>query len=231
MISRPRLRPTGARLARRVYFDLVGMPPSLEEMHAFLATNRRTLTRSWSTGCSPIRATASAGAGTGWTSSRYGETSGLEGDGAIGNAWRYRDWVIEAFNANMPYDRFVIQQMAGGDEHSKTRNNYQPDIQGQIPTGIPAAGAVGPLEPGGGRRPAELLQRGDHGDGSVFLGLTVGCARCHDHKYDPIPHERLLPLPGLLQRRPGWSGVDVPYKDKAFAAKSRGEDQASTKQS
>ena len=65
---------------------------------------------------------------------RYGETSGLEGDGAIGNVWRYRDWVIEAFNSNMPYDRFVIQQIAGGDEHSKTRNNYQPDVQGYIPT-------------------------------------------------------------------------------------------------
>ena len=55
---------------------------------------------------------------------------------AIGNAWRYRDWVIDAFNEDMPYDRFVIQQLAGADEHSKTRLNYQPDVQGHIPTGF-----------------------------------------------------------------------------------------------
>ena len=58
---------------------------------------------------------------------KYLETSGLEGDGAIGNAWRYRDWVMD------PYDHFVVKQIAGGDEHSKTRNNYAPDIQGQSP--------------------------------------------------------------------------------------------------
>ena len=68
---------------------------------------------------------------------RYGETSGLEGDGAIGNVWRYRDWVIDAFNSNLPYDRFVILQIGGGDEHSKTRNNYQPDKLG--PDSLPAS--------------------------------------------------------------------------------------------
>src|SRR5262245_34213334 len=119
-------------LARRVYFDLVGMPPTPEEMDQFvddeslqayerlvdrLLEDRRYGER-W---------------GRHWLDlARYGETTGLEGDGAIGNVWRYRDWVIEAFNANMPYDRFVILQLAGGDEHSQTKNNYAPDVQGLI---------------------------------------------------------------------------------------------------
>ena len=118
---------------------------------------------------------------------RYGETSGLEGDGAIGNAWRYRDWVIEAFNANMPYDRFVILQLAGGDEHSQTKNNYAPDVQGLIPTGFLRVAPWDRSNLVAAEVRQNYLSEVTSTTGSVFLGLTVGCARCHDHKYDPIP--------------------------------------------
>ena len=106
------------------------MPPSIEELNAFL---RDESDGDFDHLIDKLLADPSYGErwGRHWLDlARYGETSGLEGDGAIGNVWRYRDWVIEAFNSNMPYDRFVIQQIAGGDEHSKTRNNYEPDVQG-----------------------------------------------------------------------------------------------------
>ena len=116
--------------------DLVGMPPSLEEMEAFLQDESPA---AYEKLIDKLLADPRYGErwGRHWLDlARYGETSGLEGDGALGNAWRYRDWVINAFNSNMPYDRFVLLQIAGGDEHSKTRNNYRPDEQGIIPTGF-----------------------------------------------------------------------------------------------
>jgi hypothetical protein len=110
-------------LARRTYIDLIGLPPSPEELNVFL---RDESNDAYAKLVDKLLADKRYGErwGRHWLDlARYGETSGLEGDGAIGNVWRYRDWVIEAFNSNMPYDRFVIQQIAGGDEHSKTRNN------------------------------------------------------------------------------------------------------------
>ena len=130
-------------LARRVYFDLIGLPPTPEELDAFL---KDSSTDAYEQLIDRLLADPRYGErwGRHWLDlARYGETSGLEGDGAIGNAWRYRDWVINAFNSNMPYDRFVLLQIGGGDEHSKTRNNYEPDPQGLIPTGFLEAGALG----------------------------------------------------------------------------------------
>src|SRR5258708_10901408 len=115
--------------ARRVYYDLLGLPPTPGEMDAFLSD---TSPSAYDKLIDKLLADPRYGErwGRHWLDLvRYGETSGLEGDGAIGNAWRYRDWVIDSFNADMPYDRFVYLQLAGADEHSKTRNNYQPDIE------------------------------------------------------------------------------------------------------
>jgi hypothetical protein len=131
-------------LARRLYFDLVGMPPTPDELHTFLAD---TSLDAYASLVDKLLADPRYGEhwGRHWLDlARYGETSGLEGDGAIGNAWRYRDWVIEAFNSDMPYDRFVIKQLAGGDEHSQTRNNYAPDVQGMVPVAF--LRPLGPLE-------------------------------------------------------------------------------------
>ena len=99
-------------------------------------TNRLRRMKASSIDCWMIDAMASAGAAIGWIWHATEKPADLEGDGAIGNVWRYRDWVIDAFNSNMPYDRFVILQLAGGDEHSQTKNNYAPDVQGLIPTGF-----------------------------------------------------------------------------------------------
>ncbi|MBK5293928.1 MAG: DUF1553 domain-containing protein, partial [Acidobacteriia bacterium] len=151
---------------------------------------------------------------------RYGETSGLEGDGAIGNAWRYRDWVIEAFNQNMPYDRFVTLQLAGGDEHSKTRNNYQPDVQGYVPTGFLRVAPWDRSNLVAAEVRANYLAEVTATTGSVFLGLSVGCARCHDHKYDPIPQKDYYRFQSFFQTTQAAGNLQAPFQDKRFAEKA-----------
>ena len=170
-------------LIRRVTLDLIGLPPTPEETADFVATGdyEKLIDR--------LLADPRYGErwGRHWLDlARYGETSGLEGDGAIGNAWRYRDWVIDAFNKNLPYDRFALVQIGGGDEHSKTRNNYQPDAKNFIPTGFLRLAPWDRSNLVAREVRQNYLSEVTTATSSVFLGLTIGCARCHDHPYDPI---------------------------------------------
>ena len=203
-------------LARRIFFDLVGVPPSIEEMDAFVRDESdQALERLVD------RLLADSRYGERWGRhwldlARYGETSGLEGDGAIGNVWRYRDWVISAFNSNMPYDRFVIQQLAGGDEHSKTRNNYAPDPQGLIPTAFLRVAPWDRSNLVAAEVRANYLAEVTGVTSSVFLGLTVGCARCHDHKYDPIPQKDFYRLQAFFNAVQAAGSVPVPFEDPAL---------------
>ncbi len=203
-------------VARRLYLDLVGVPPDVAELARFLKEPyEQTVDRLLDDPRYGERW------GRHWLDvARFGETSGLEGDGAIGNAWRYRDWVIEAFNSNMPYDRFVTLQIAGGDEHSKTRNNYQPDVQGFVPTGFLRLAPWDRSNLVASEVRQNYLAEVTGAVGSVFLGLSVGCARCHDHKYDPIPTRDYYRMQAFFQASEAGRDVAVPYKDKAFAAKA-----------
>src|SRR5262249_2884857 len=149
---------------------------------------------------------------------RYGETSGLEGDGPIGNAWRYRDWVINAFQSDMSYNRFVIQQIAGADEHSQTRNNYAPDLQGHIPVAFLRLAPWDRSNLVADEVRQNYLSEVTSATASIFLGLTVGCARCHDHKYDPIPTRDFYRLQAFFNAIK-VEDVEVPYKDKTQAAR------------
>jgi hypothetical protein len=208
-------------LCRRVYFDLIGLPPTPEEVTAFVED---ASPNAYERLIDKLLADPRYGErwGRHWLDlARYGETSGLEGDGAIGNAWRYRDWVIDAFNSNMPYDRFVILQIAGGDEHSKTRNNYQPDPQGYIPTGFLRVAPWDRSNLVAADVRQNYLNEVTTVTGSVFLGLTVGCARCHNHKYDPIPSKDFYRLQAFFNTTQPSGVPDVPYKDKAFAEKAK----------
>ncbi|MFN8813272.1 MAG: PSD1 and planctomycete cytochrome C domain-containing protein [Acidobacteriota bacterium] len=213
-------------LARRLYLDLAGMPPTREELAAFVDDTRpdayvRLVDRLLDDPRYGERW------GRHWLDlARYGETSGLEGDGAIGNVWRYRDWVIDAFNRNMPYDRFVLQQIAGGDEHSKTRNNYQPDEQGLIPTAFLRVAPWDRSNLVAAEVRANYLAEVTTATSSVFLGLTVGCARCHDHKYDPIPQKDFYRLQAFFQATQAAGAVPVPFSDRAMAERSRQQSEA-----
>ncbi len=203
-------------LARRLYLDLLGVPTTPDEMALFLVTPyEQTVDQLLA---DPRYGERQARH---WLDvARYGETSGLEGDGAIGNVWRYRDWVIEAFNSNMPYDRFATLQLAGGDEHSKSRNNYAPDPQGLVPTGFLRVAPWDRSNLVAADVRQNYLAEVTGTVGSVFLGLSVGCARCHDHKYDPIPTRDYYRLQAFFQASEARDGVSVPYRDPAFAARA-----------
>jgi hypothetical protein len=211
-------------LARRVYFDLIGLPPTPAELAAFRDDNSP---KAYENLIERLLADPRYGErwGRHWLDLvRYGETSGLEGDGAIGNAWRYRDWVIRAFNSDLPYDEFVIQQLAGADEHSKTRNNYVPDPQGYIPAGFLRLAPWDRSNLVAAEVRENYLSEVTTATGSIFLGMTIGCARCHDHKYDPIPQKdfyRMQAFFNAVQAEDRQGAVDlpeVPYEDEAFAA-------------
>jgi len=172
-----------ATLARRLFFDLTGLPPSPEEMEAFLGDPAPDAYERL-----VDRLLASPRFGERWArhwldTVRFGESGGYEFDGDREGAHHYRDWVIKAFNADLPYDEFLRMQVAG--------DLIRPgDYDATAATGFLVAG------PYPGQVTAKTVEpiRYDQLDdmvatlGSSVLGMTIGCARCHDHKYDPITH-------------------------------------------
>jgi cytochrome c553 len=171
-------------LIRRVSFDLVGLPPSPQEIAAFedacgkaggVAGPYRDLVD---------RLLASPHYGERWARHwldvvRFAESDGFEMNKARAHAWPYRDWVIESFNADIPYDAFVKAQICG--------DTFGADAATGFLVGGPKdrVGSPDPVLTANQR--ADELHDILGTTGSAFLGLTVGCARCHDHKFDPIP--------------------------------------------
>lgn len=167
-----------ATLIRRVYLDMLGLPPTPEEVAAFVADARPEAYAEL-----VERVLTSPHYGEKWARhwldvARFGETNGFETNTPRRNAWRFRDWVIEALNADMPYDQFIRAQIAG-------------DATGvDVATGFLVGGPMDEV-----KSPDIVLTKnqrdGELHDmvstiGSAVLGLTLGCAKCHDHKFDPI---------------------------------------------
>ncbi len=177
-----------ARLLRRVTFDLHGLPPTPEEIDAFL---NDTSADAYERVIDRLLASPRYGErwGRHWLDVvHYGDTHGYDKDKRRDYAWPYRDYVIRAFNDDKPYDRFVMEQIAGD-------VLYPDEPRGVVATGFIAAGPwdfVGHVELREGtveKEKTRLLDRDDMvaNTCSTFLSLTVHCARCHDHKFDPIP--------------------------------------------
>jgi Protein of unknown function (DUF1553)/Protein of unknown function (DUF1549)/Planctomycete cytochrome C len=168
-----------ARLLRRVSFDLTGLPPSLAELDAFLADRDP---EAYEKAVDRLLASPRYGErmAVDWLdAARYADTHGYQVDPEK-EMWPWRDWVIDAFNRNLPYDRFTIEQLAGDLLPNAT-------LEQKIATGFQRNHRIN-SETGS---IAEEFQAENVVDrvstfGAVWLGLTVGCARCHDHKYDPI---------------------------------------------
>ncbi|HVX64858.1 MAG TPA: DUF1549 and DUF1553 domain-containing protein [Pirellulales bacterium] len=168
-----------ATLLRRATIDLTGLPPDPADINAFLADRSPD---AWERVID--RLLASPAYGERWAQhwldlARFAESDGFEFDKVRPDAWRYRDWVIEALNADLPYDEFVQLQIAGDEL-------LPGDRQAAAATGFLLAGPDMPDINSQDERRHNLLNEMTAAVGSVFLGLQIGCAQCHDHKYDPI---------------------------------------------
>lgn len=177
---RPSIEAGRHTLLRRLSFDLTGIPPSLEMQQEFAADERPDAYERL-----VDRLLASPAFGERWGQhwldlARYADTDGFEYDGIRADAWRYRDWVVRALNADMPYDQFLHLQVAGDEDEPRNIdafiatgfNRCYPDMVDQNDQNLRRQNALNDI--------TETTSL-------VFLGLTMGCARCHDHKTDPIP--------------------------------------------
>lgn len=186
---KPAAAATKQQLIRRLYFDLIGLPPSPEEVARFLNDDSDKAYEQI-----VDRLLKDPRYGERWARfwldlARYADTAGYEGDPDLPHAWRYRDYVIDAFNNDKPYDVFIKEQIAG-DEFAEIMGAG--DLPGTPPERTVAMTflRLAPFtEPRGDESRHELLSEMTSTVCSVFLGLTVGCAKCHDHKYDEIPTE------------------------------------------
>jgi len=181
------------KLIRRAYFDLIGLAPTRQEVEAFISDEspdayEKILTR--------LLASPHYGErwGRHWLDvARFGESHGYESDNERPSAWTYRDAVIRAFNADLPFDTFIRHSIAGD------------VLKGDDPlavalTGFITSGSTVTNVDGADREKAKYDKLDDivSSTGSAFLALTIGCARCHDHKYDPIAQRDYYRLVGFF---------------------------------
>ena len=216
--------PAGRRqLLRRVTFDLTGLPPTPAEIDAFLADERPD---AWERVVERLLASPRYGErwGRHWLDvARYADSNGLDENIAHPNAFRYRDWVIDAFNRDKSYDRFVQEQIAGdlmpaADDDERFAN--------LTATGFLTLGAKVLAEQDVDKMVIDIVDEQVNIIGRSFLAEPVGCARCHDHKFDPIPTADYYALAGILrstrtmapERLPGrW--VERPLADEETIAR------------
>ena len=181
-------------LLRRVTFDLLGLPPTPDEIRSFLADASpgafdRVVDRLLSSPHYGQRW------GRHWLDvARFVETVGPSGQAVMPSAWRYRDYVIGAFNADKPYDEFVIEQLAG-DLLSASPDQI---AERTIATGFLMFGPKPIAEQDKEKLVLDLIDEQIDVTGRAFLGLTIACARCHDHKFDPIPTRDYYSLAGIF---------------------------------
>lgn len=203
-------------LIRRLYFDLVGLPPSFEEVQAFTADPDL---RAYEKLVDRLLGSPDYGErwGRHWLDVvHYGDTHGYDKDKVRPNAWPYRDYVIRAFNDDKPYGRFVEEQVAGDVLYPGTAD-------GIIATGFIAAGPfdfVGQIEVADGTLAKAITRNLDRDDMvtatiGTFNSMTAQCARCHNHKFDPITQEDYYSLQAVFA---GVDRADRPYSNGGGSA-------------
>ena len=184
------------QLFRRLYLDLTGLPPSREEVVAFLKDPSEQ-----AYGATVNRLLASPHFGETWGRhwldvARFGESTGKQVNFSYPHAWRYRNWVVDAFNSDMPLADFITRQLAGDllpatSETAKDAN--------RIATGFLAVGAKALNERNATQFAMDMADEQLDATTQAFLGLTVACARCHDHKYDPVSQSEYTAMAGIFR--------------------------------
>ncbi|MEC5127760.1 PSD1 and planctomycete cytochrome C domain-containing protein [Verrucomicrobiales bacterium BCK34] len=197
-------------LVRRLHFDLTGLPPSLEEQRGFLkSVAEGGIDKALAERTDQLLASERFGErwGRHWLDvARFAESSGKESNFTFPEAWRYRDYVIDAFNNDIPFDRFITEQLAGDllpakDDAERARL--------LIATGYLA---IGPLSLNAMSREQSLADVADeqiNASTQAFMGTTVACARCHDHKFDPISMEDYYAMVGIFRSSKTYYGTAV----------------------
>ncbi len=185
-LDEKRIKPNPAAdkvtLIRRATLDLTGLPPTPEDVQAFLADSAPG---AFAKVVDRLLASPQYGErwGRHWLDlARYADTNGFKTDEPRPNIWRYRDYVIQAFNEDKPYDRFIREQIAGDEL-------YPNDLNARIAVGFNRHFTEETNQPVIELRRQETLNDITDTVGAVFMGMTYGCARCHDHKFDPILHK------------------------------------------
>lgn len=186
-------------LIRRATFDLTGLPPTPHEVDAFLED------KSPDAFAKVVdRLLASPRYGERWARHwldvvRYTDSldsRGIGSEGDVAEAWRYRDWVVNAFNSDLPYDKFIEDQIAG--DLVQPKNPDMADTNAIIATGMYAIGNWGNGDADKDKILTDIADDQVDVTGRAFLGLTLACARCHDHKFDPIPTADYYSLAGIF---------------------------------
>lgn len=178
-------------LIRRATFDLTGLPPTPQEIDLFLADSspeafERVVER--------LLASPAYGErwGRHWLDvARYADSNGMDENIAFGHAWRYRDYVVDSFNADKPFDRFIVEQIAG---------DLLPHSREAITaTGFLSLGARVLAEPDLQKLEMDIIDEQIDTVGKAFLGMTLGCVRCHDHKFDPVSQEDYYAMAAIFR--------------------------------
>lgn len=188
----PAQRADRTTLIRRVTFDMVGLPPTPEEIDAFVEdpssdAYRKLVERLLSSPAYGVRW------GRHWLDvARYADSNGLDENLAFGNAWRYRDYIVNSFNNDKPFDRFLVEQIAG---------DLLPDAnrETKTATGFLVLGAKVLAEPDREKLEMDSIDEQLDTFGKAFLGMTFGCVRCHDHKFDPIKQTDYYALAAIFK--------------------------------
>ncbi len=208
-------------LIRRVSLDLTGLPPTPAEVDAFLSD---TTPNAWEKVVDRLLASPRYGERMAFRwmeAARYGDSNGYQTDGPR-EMWRWRDWVIDAFNKNMPWDQFTVEQLAGDllpnatlDQRiaSGFNRNHRTTGEGGI---IPEEYRV------------EYVADRTQTTATVWMGLTLGCARCHDHKYDPLSQKDFYRLFAYFNQVPDEKGFTWNYGPEEPFVKAPLPDQAAT---
>lgn len=192
-------------MLRRLSYDLIGLPPRAEDIDRFQSDNRPDAYE-----VVVDRLIQSPEFGKRWARywldvARFAETNGYERDAVKPFAWRYRDWVIDALNTNMPYDRFILEQLAGDEVDDRSESTV-------IATGYLRLGTWDDEPNDPQEYQYDRLEDMVHATATAFLGLTVKCARCHDHKFDPIPQTDYYRMAAafwagpIAHRKREWNG-------------------------
>jgi hypothetical protein len=215
-------------LIRRATFTLIGLPPTPEEVEAFVNDNAAN---AWEKVIDRLLASPHYGErwGQHWLDVvRFAESDGFEYDTHRNGAWRFRDYAIESFNADKPYDKFLMEQLAGDEIAPKAEPM-------RIAAGLQR---MGPLRKNAGNQEVassrnEVLTEMTNVVGAAFLGVTLGCARCHDHKFDPIrqsdyyrmqayfsaTHEKDIPL-AAKEEQEAWEAKAKAAQEEIKAIKA-----------